>query len=634
MRTGMWILSPQLLRAAKKAPKDKTPVSSLNISDHPDDTNRQHCVASVLAQNNDPVSELYESYCSKDNVRFSLCGLAPLPTMRTAHKRLQKEACKRFPDVYTGEGFEFRTLALQHATYEQLDELLTAANIPHRKVASLFSKHKIPTIETNDFYMVDSSSYIRTDLCPDINIWVHAPFDFSCSNDHSRFVRRAPELGAHNDSILQRKAAFKVRPEGHPAVIPRCSRGAKTLEPMSDKPMSNVVIIELSGMGQSASGAATMCADSGATVLKILLDGKDPLDALDPHFGEQLNRGKTLVAVNTSNKNYASKIRGLIDDCCAAADKSIVFVSNLPLSELKKLGLNAEVLRSVHKSLVYVSITPFGPNSKEMGGDDRTAYLDASHLSDCMTAGNNLLPVAMPFLWGSMVATVHVKAAIDLALFHLIRTGEGQRCDLNLLRSGCYSNLFNTNLAHKAPELLDVVMPKMSFDCYKTKDGKWVQLLGVDWIKHVPLMLSAMGIKKQTYLRTFLKVLGNLSLGQTDQIVGSIFTTVSASLNDYISKYEWSDLQAHFIKHNVWHTGVATPEEGIRSEQARETLSFFWPSEEEVGEPTTARVHSPLQTTNWTSDTFVYGKPDSIKIVGTSCCAARIQLDDFDFKGL
>jgi len=26
---------------------------------------------------------------------------------------------------------------------------------------------------------------------------------------------------------------------------------------------------------------------------------------------------------------------------------------------------------------------------------------------------------------------------------------------------------------------------KMTFDAYQTKDGKWVQLLGVDYLKHV-----------------------------------------------------------------------------------------------------------------------------------------------------
>jgi hypothetical protein len=46
-----------------------------------------------------------------------------------------------------------------------------------------------------------------------------------------------------------------------------------------------------------------------------------------------------------------------------------------------------------------------------------------------------------PFYWGNMIASIHIKTSIDIALFHLERVGVGQRVDLNLMRCGMYCNL-------------------------------------------------------------------------------------------------------------------------------------------------------------------------------------------------
>ena len=68
-------------------------------------------------------------------------------------------------------------------------------------------------------------------------------------------------------------------------------------------------------------------------------------------------------------------------------------------------------------------------------GADLSAFFGASHLCDILGNGGEL-PVACPLYWGNMITSIHVKTAIDLALFHLERTNQGQRIDLNLMRSG------------------------------------------------------------------------------------------------------------------------------------------------------------------------------------------------------
>merc|ERR1711968_227024 len=247
------------------------------------------------------------------------------------------------------------------------------------------------------------------------------------------------------------------------------------------------------------------------------------------------------------------------------------------------------------------------------------AFFQGGLLSDVLGSGSSL-PVACPFQFGEMLSSVHCKTAIDLALFHHSRTGEGQRVDLNLLRCGLYANLMFTSMSQKNPKM-GLALRKMSFDSYQTKDGKWVQLLGVDYKTHVPRVFKALGIASNSYKTVAGKFFKSAPFFQSPmEAVPLIFGSVTDCISKGIGALSWADLQQKFNEHDVWYTTVATPAEVLQNEQAHATRSFCWPSEDlaKQRDLATARINSPIQLYSWKnggSEAHVYGDPDSTKVV-------------------
>ena len=579
---------------------------------------------------------------SQDQVRFSTGLLAPVETMRAAHARLvalEPRLGSKTEGAAT-PALTLRALAAK-SSYDQIHALLTEANIPHTAHGDGFgntmSHNKaegMPGLEHSDLYMRQANALVRTDLVPDSKIWTRAPFDLWCSDAHCKIQRRAPELGAHNDSILLRGEAFRARAPGHPAILPRVSSADAQgrNQPVDAVTSENVVVVELSGMGQSIAGAATMLCDEGARVYKCLLGGRDPIDEIEPSFSEQLNRGKVLVSVDG-----LAQVRTMVETAyeSAATDSVVVFATNFPEAALVSARLDGKRLREDMPGIVHVHMTPRGPG--ESAGDssatqhegvgpagitdDISSFFSGGLLCDVLGAGTVLDP-AMPLLWGTQIASVHVKTAIDLALLHHARTGgEGQRVELNLLRCGLYCNLMYFSLtlfqANKGSEM-GLKVDKMSFETYRTADGKWLQMLGVDYKKHVPRLFKALGIAGASYRRVVWAALMGFDRKNPLALVPVIFGKVTECIREAIAARTWAELEPIFKAHDVWHTSVATPAEAACNEQARVTRAFRYASREQVDVPGHVRVNAPLQVTRWAKGdvTARYGDPDDAPLIG------------------
>ena len=150
----------------------------------------------------------------------------------------------------------------------------------------------------------------------------------------------------------------------------------------------------------------------------------------------------------------------------------------------------------------------------------------------------------------------------------------------------------------------------MSFDAYLTKDGQWVQLLGVDYKKHVPKVFKSLGIGYGSAVR---KLLSSLPwIDSPMALIPILFYDVTKSIRDVIGRTEWKDLKSKFDKDDIWYTTVASPEQALENEQARVTRAFRWRRGTQR-DGTTLLVNSPCQTTAWRANNVphVYGEPDS-----------------------
>ena len=173
-----------------------------------------------------------------------------------------------------------------------------------------------------------------------------------------------------------------------------------------------------------------------------------------------------------------------------------------------------------------------------------------------------------------------------------------------------YSNLMFIGMNQINPDM-GVAIDKMSFDAYVTKDGQWVQLLGVDYKKHVPRVFKALKIGFGATVGTFLSSLPAVS--QPMELIPVMFHDITAKIRHKMTTMTYAQVTACFDHHDVWYTTVASPEQAVQNEQARVTGAFRW-KKGARRDDATLLVNSPCQMTVWKKDNFEYGVPDSVQM--------------------
>lgn len=253
-----------------------------------------------------------------------------------------------------------------------------------------------------------------------------------------------------------------------------------------DGPLSGVNVVELTTYAAGPSAGAIL-ADWGAEVLKVeSLDG-DPFRFFqssgnpggEEHSTSQLdNRGKRSLALNLRESSGRRIMGELLD----GAD---VFLTNLRLKALENLGLDYGSLSASHPQLVYALLTGYGIE----GAETHRAAFDAGTWWGRAGVAMALLPEdAEPTFHagaiGDHTTGLTLTGGICAALFSRERTGRGQQVHVCMLRTGAYfisSSLYATLCGEpRSQKRKRSEIPNMLVAPYRTKDGKWIYLLGMD----------------------------------------------------------------------------------------------------------------------------------------------------------
>ena len=178
---------------------------------------------------------------------------------------------------------------------------------------------------------------------------------------------------------------------------------------------------------------------------------------------------------------------------------------------------------------------------------------------------------------------------------------------------------------------MSLEIEKMSFESYCTKDGKWVQLLGVDYLKHVPRLFECFDIKGKAWWRLIAEIITNPSVLATPlKIVPLAFANITRSLRAEINRRTWTELKALFDEKGVWYTHIAVPSQVFHDVQAQLTRTFLYPTDKDVDVNfTKGRIQNPCQFTTWTRGEIVYGNPDSTQVVGSTTIKGEWSLKEF-----
>lgn len=199
------------------------------------------------------------------------------------------------------------------------------------------------------------------------------------------------------------------------------------------QPLDGVRVLDLTRV-MTGPYCTMMLGDMGADVIKIEQPGKgDDTRPWGPPFLEgesayflSVNRNKRSVTVNLKDPAGRDIVHRL-------ARESDVVVENFSPGTAGRLGLGYDDLRALRPDLVYCSISGFGQDGP---GHDRTAYdIIVQGMSGMMsiTGQPDGMPTKMGVPIADLTSGMFAAFAILNALYHRLRTGEGQYIDNSML---------------------------------------------------------------------------------------------------------------------------------------------------------------------------------------------------------
>ncbi|MBB3309077.1 crotonobetainyl-CoA:carnitine CoA-transferase CaiB-like acyl-CoA transferase [Rhizobium sp. BK196] len=255
-------------------------------------------------------------------------------------------------------------------------------------------------------------------------------------------------------------------------------------------PLAGIRVIELARV-LAGPWAGQMLADLGADVIKVENpDGGDDTRHWGPPFvegadGENLsaayyhstNRGKRSITADLKSKEGQSLVRRLV----ATAD---VLIENFKLGGLVKFGLDYESLKAINPRLVYCSITGFGQTGPyaSLAGYDYIVQGMSGFMS--ITGEPDGQPMKAGVAIADIFTGIYAVSAIEAALIHALKTGEGQLVDMALLdvQSAVLANQnMNYLVSGRAPVRLGNAHPNISpYEVVPTADGYLILAIGND----------------------------------------------------------------------------------------------------------------------------------------------------------
>ena len=178
-----------------------------------------------------------------------------------------------------------------------------------------------------------------------------------------------------------------------------------------------------------------LLADFGADVIRVERreGGEDRTVGPVTESGEgglflNLNRNKRGVTLDLGHP----EARGIIHRLIATAD---IVVVNLPLSVMKRVGLDYESLRASKHDIILVMASAFGPDGPYT---DRVGF---DGIVQAMSGAMGLTgfpgaPIRSVVSWADYGTALHGAFGAMTALYHRQVTGKGQLIDVSLLATG------------------------------------------------------------------------------------------------------------------------------------------------------------------------------------------------------
>jgi len=256
-------------------------------------------------------------------------------------------------------------------------------------------------------------------------------------------------------------------------------------------PLAGFRVLDLSRI-LAGPWASQMLADLGAEVIKIERPGQgdDTRGWGPPYMPDEsgnatseaayfhgANRGKLSVCIDISSKQGQQLIRQLAEQCD-------VLIENFKVGGLQKYGLDYASLKAINPTLIYCSITGFGQTGpyRERAGYDFMIQAMGGLMS--VTGEREGEPMKVGVALSDVMTGLYAANAIQAALIHRLRGGEGQYIDLALLDvqvATLANQAMNYLASGNNPQRLGNAHPNIvPYQAFQTADGYLILAIGND----------------------------------------------------------------------------------------------------------------------------------------------------------
>lgn len=312
-------------------------------------------------------------------------------------------------------------------------------------------------------------------------------------------------------------------------------------------PLAGLKVVELARV-LAGPFAGQLLADLGADVIKVESRAGDetrgwgpptidnPDGSSDAAYFHATNRGKRSVVVDLRQPEGQAIVRKLVE-------RSDVLIENFKVGGLAKYGLDYPSLRQTRPELVYCSITGFGQDGPYAARPGYDFVIQGMGGIMDVTGAPDGEPIKCGVAFADVFTGLYAVVAIQAALAHRDRTGEGQHIDMALLDSqvGVLANQAMNYLASgKAPRRLGNAHPNIvPYQAFPVADGYINVAVGND-----------------PQFRNFVTVLGARELADDPDYASNTQRvahrkTLIPLLTERTAAFEGADLIARLVAANV-----------------------------------------------------------------------------------
>ncbi|MEM7080698.1 MAG: CoA transferase [Pseudomonadota bacterium] len=248
-------------------------------------------------------------------------------------------------------------------------------------------------------------------------------------------------------------------------------------------PLAGIRVLEVASWLAAPSCAALM-ADMGAEVIKVEPPAGDTYRRMyDALLGEDSvhpcyqfdNRGKRGIRLNLEDEDGVAALKKL-------ASGVDIFLSNLTQERLDRYGLNEAGIREVAPASIYAVLSGYGtvgPDSHRQAFDQTAFWARSGAMSVFGDRADG--PLISRGGYGDRTTALNMLTAILAALRVRDKTGEGQYVEVTLQRTGIWalaSDVCTALFERTQPEKTSRELPPNPiWNCYKTRDGRWILLV-------------------------------------------------------------------------------------------------------------------------------------------------------------